>query len=105
MDGSKMVIDETLDRLSFQIAYVNWALDIRAGREHCLLLNSPDGWLWLRPLNGDRISVLRLREPMNKIRDLLGEAKGQVGLRTERSPLWIAEMDEAEVGKWLAENA
>lgn len=104
-DGIKMVMDEMLDCLSFQIAYARWALDIRVGKEYCQLLSTLEGWLWLRTLNGDRISVLRVREPMNKIRDLLGELQGQFGLRTERSPLWIVEMDGAEVEKWLVENA
>lgn len=97
-------IDEVLDQVACRIAKARWGLDIRVDNHLFLLLNLPEGWIWLRVLSGGRLSVQVIDSPIEKIKSVLHNDKGAFGIRSQGSPLWIAEMNGNQLEQWFREN-
>ena len=98
------VIDEVLDHVACRIAQARWGLDIRTDDHFFLLLNSPGGWIWIAVLSGKRLSVQGTDTPIEKIKSVLRNDKGAFGIRSQGSPLWIAEMNGNQAEQWFREN-
>ena len=98
------VLHTALQQTIDTVIETRWVLDIKADGARGALLRVAQGWLWAQPMQGQRIAVKRVSQPVDAVEQAVQRKQADYGLSIQGVPQWTGSMAWEQALGWLKEQ-